>query len=132
MTRQSVSTRPIRAPHQHDRSHQPTYDPCMVRESKPRPVAPLAPPQAPPAHPLRQFVLITLALGLVVAAMALPIVGSGAIAARNAARAFESLPSALDAPPPPTRSTLLASDGSKIGEIAYENRVQVPLNAVSL
>src|SRR5262245_58232566 len=53
----------------------------------------------PLRHPLRQFLLVSVALGVVVAAMALPIVGSSALAARNAARSFENLPSILDAPP---------------------------------
>jgi membrane peptidoglycan carboxypeptidase len=100
-----------------------TYDPCMPATTSRR--GPAGP------HALRQLVVLSVALGLVVAAAALPFVGSAALAARNAARTFEQLPSGLEAPPPPARSTLLAKDGTTIGEIAYQNRVQVPLAAIS-
>jgi len=87
---------------------------------------------AHPNHALRRFLVTSVSLGLVVAAMALPIIGTGAIAARNAARDFESLPSVLDAPPPAARSVLLSTDGTVIGQIAYENRVQVSLDQIAV
>src|SRR5690348_6077260 len=103
----------------------------MAGSAKNRP-APSAPPRPGRSdHAFRRFVFASGALGLVVAAMALPVIGTGALAARNAALSFENRPSFLDAPPPPARSTLLATDGTVIGEIAYENRVQVPLTQIS-
>jgi membrane peptidoglycan carboxypeptidase len=86
---------------------------------------------ARPARPVRQFLGISLALGLIAAGIALPFVGGAALAARNAAESFEQLPSVLDAPPSPARTTILAKDGTLIGEFAFENRIQVPIDQVS-
>src|SRR5205085_1662643 len=65
--------------------------------------------------------------GLLVAGVALPVVGGLGLAARRGAEQFDSLPSELKASPLPQRTRILAADGSVIAEFYYENRISVPL-----
>jgi membrane peptidoglycan carboxypeptidase len=95
----------------------------------------MAPPRTarlrPSRHPLRQFLLVSGLAGVLIAGMLLPIAGGAALGARNAAQAFESLPSALDTPPLAQRSVILAKDGSIIAEYFAQNRISVPLVGIS-
>ncbi|MGA1480818.1 MAG: transglycosylase domain-containing protein [Candidatus Nanopelagicales bacterium] len=77
------------------------------------------------------FALVTLVAGAVAAAMVLPVAAATGLLTRGAIDSFESLPSQLDAPDLPERSVILASDGSVMATIYYQNRVEVPLAAVS-
>ncbi|AKT52806.1 hypothetical protein ADJ73_11740 [Arsenicicoccus sp. oral taxon 190] len=52
-------------------------------------------------------------------------------AANSVADYWESLPTTLPIEPVPQRSTILAADGSQIATFYSENRVEVPLSAVS-
>jgi len=76
------------------------------------------------------FVAATLA-GLVSAAIALPFIGGAGAGARNLAQAFENLPDDIKTPPLPQRTLILAADGSPLATLYYQNRVEVPLTAVS-
>jgi membrane peptidoglycan carboxypeptidase len=69
--------------------------------------------------------------GLLVAGVALPVVGGLGMAARRGAQQFDSLPSELKAAPLPQRTRILAADGSVIAEFYYENRISVPLSQVA-
>ncbi|MGA1088742.1 MAG: transglycosylase domain-containing protein [Candidatus Nanopelagicales bacterium] len=91
--------------------------------SRPRPMAALG--------RLGLFALVTLVAGAVAAAMVLPVAAATGLLTRGAIDSFESLPSQLDAPDLPERSVILASDGSVMATIYYQNRVEVPLAAVS-
>jgi membrane peptidoglycan carboxypeptidase len=77
------------------------------------------------------FLLVTLVAGAVAAAMVLPVAAATGLLTRGAIDSFESLPSQLDAPDLPERSVILAADGSVMATIYYQNRVEVPLAAVS-
>ena len=44
---------------------------------------------------------------------------------------FENLPDSLGTPPLPQRSLILASDGSLLATLFYQNRVEVPLTSIS-
>jgi len=77
------------------------------------------------------FLLVTLVAGAVAAAMVLPVAAATGLLTRGAIDSFESLPSQLDAPDLPERSVILAADGSVMATIYYQNRVEVPLGAVS-
>src|SRR4051794_18921723 len=74
---------------------------------------------------------VSLIAGLLVAGVALPVVGGLGMAAKRGAQQFDSLPSELQAPPLPQRTRILAADGSVIAEFYYENRVSVPLSSVA-
>jgi membrane peptidoglycan carboxypeptidase len=92
---------------------------------------------SPPSRPMAAlgrlglFALVTLVAGAVAAAMVLPVAAATGLLTRGAVDSFEALPSQLDAPDLPERSVILAADGSVMATIYYQNRVEVPLAAVS-
>lgn len=69
--------------------------------------------------------------GLVAGLMALPLIGGAGVTARNVVQSFERLPETMDTPPLPQRSQILASDGSVIATLFYQNRVEIPLQSVA-
>jgi membrane peptidoglycan carboxypeptidase len=80
---------------------------------------------------LGAFLLVALVAGAVAAGMVLPVAAATGLLTRGAIDSFESLPSQLDAPDLPERSVVLAADGSVLATIYYQNRIEVPLGAVS-
>jgi membrane peptidoglycan carboxypeptidase len=80
---------------------------------------------------LALFLVVSVLSGVLVAGLALPVLGSAGLIARKSANGFEDLPAELDIPPLPERSRILASDGSLIANFFYENRISVPLSQVS-
>ena len=95
----------------------------------------------PPARPrpvlggliIRLVALLAAAViaGLIAGLMALPFIGGAGVTARNVVQNFERLPETMDTPPLPQRSQILASDGSVIATLFYQNRVEIPLQSVS-
>lgn len=77
------------------------------------------------------LVLIAVVAGAVVAAMAVPVVGGIGVVTRDAVQDFESLPDGIETPPLPQQTTILASDGSHLATLYYQNRVEVPLGAIA-
>ena len=80
--------------------------------------------------------LLALAVGSVVAGvivglMLLPFAGAAGVITRDFISDFESLPASLNTPPLPERSVILASDGSLLATLYYQNRVEVPLNSIA-
>lgn len=69
-------------------------------------------------------------LGLLVAALALPLVGSAGLAAKAGANDFLVLPAELNTPPLAQRSRILAADGSLLATLYSQNRVLAPLASV--
>jgi membrane peptidoglycan carboxypeptidase len=69
--------------------------------------------------------------GLLVGLMLTPLVGGMGVVTRDVVKSFESLPDSLSTPPLPQRSLILASDGSVIASLFYQNRVEVPLTSIS-
>ncbi|WP_409483092.1 penicillin-binding protein [Arsenicicoccus dermatophilus] len=69
--------------------------------------------------------------GLTAAAALMPVVAVAGGTANAVADYWASLPSAMPIEPVPQRSTILAADGSVIATFFSENRVEVPLAAVS-
>ena len=80
---------------------------------------------------LTLFLGISVLSGVLVAGLALPLVGALGLAARQSADGFQALPAELEIPPVPERSRILASDGSLIATFYEENRVVVPLTDVA-
>ena len=89
----------------------------------PRPAARPAPALAS----LGKAALISALAGLLVAGLALPVVGGVGLAAKSQADEFLVLPAELETPPLAQRSRILASDGSLIASLYTENRVVVGL-----
>ena len=80
---------------------------------------------------LLAFVAVAGLAGIVAAAMVLPLAAGAGVLTRNAVNSFESLPSNLDTPDLPERSVIQAVDGSVLATIYYQNRIEVPLDAVA-
>ncbi|MDT7538022.1 MAG: hypothetical protein QOI82_1607, partial [Actinomycetota bacterium] len=71
-------------------------------------------------------------MGLLLAALAFPVVGGLGLTAKAGADDFLALPDNLEAGPPAQRSKILASDGSLLATMYTQNRVNVSLNIVPL
>jgi hypothetical protein len=69
--------------------------------------------------------------GVVAALIAVPFVGGLGVITRSAIENFEALPASLDTPPLPQRTLLLASDGTTLATLYYQNRVEVPLGEIA-
>ena len=69
--------------------------------------------------------------GVLVGLMLTPFVGGVGTVTRDVIKNFENLPDALSTPPLPQRSLILASDGSLLASLYYQNRVEVPLESIS-
>ncbi|MEE2039753.1 penicillin-binding protein [Nocardiopsis sp. CT-R113] len=80
---------------------------------------------------ISQLVVVGVIAGLLVAALALPAVGGLGITARNVASGFLDMPSNLETPPPPQRSTIYDAEGGVIAEIFDQNRELVDIDDVS-
>ncbi|MEU3019237.1 MULTISPECIES: penicillin-binding protein [unclassified Nocardiopsis] len=80
---------------------------------------------------ISQLVVVGAIAGLLVAALALPAVGGMGITARNVASGFLDMPSQLETPPPPQRSTIYDREGGVIAEIFDQNRELVDIDDVS-
>ncbi|MDP9416273.1 MAG: penicillin-binding protein [Actinomycetota bacterium] len=77
------------------------------------------------------FFLVSALSGLLVAGLALPVVGVVGLAARSGAESFEELPRDLEVPPLPQRSQILDADGKTLASFYYENRTNVPLRHIA-
>jgi membrane peptidoglycan carboxypeptidase len=77
------------------------------------------------------FVAVAGLAGVVVAGMALPVVGPVSLVARDSIESFEDLPREFRAPALPVRTRVYAADGTKIATIFEENRKEVPLDKVA-
>lgn len=77
------------------------------------------------------FLVVSAVSGVLVAGLALPIVGSAGITARSAAESFDNLPSVLQTPQLPQQSRLLTADRKTLAVVYSQNRIVVPLEAIS-
>ena len=75
--------------------------------------------------------VISLAGGVLLAGVALPVLGVAGVTAQAGAESFDSLPSELEAPPLSQRTRILAADGSLIANFFDEYRVEVPFDAIA-
>jgi len=81
---------------------------------------------------LALFLVVSVLAGAVVAGLALPFVGGVGTAAKAAAVNFNNLPDTLAAPVLPQRSLIYTSDHKLLATVYSQNRVAVPLSAISL
>ncbi|MFV2197966.1 transglycosylase domain-containing protein [Nocardiopsis sp. LOL_012] len=80
---------------------------------------------------ISQLVVVSSLAGLLVALLVLPALGGIGITARDVASGFLDMPSDLETPPPPQRSTIYDAEGGVIAEIFDQNRELVALDDVS-
>ena len=77
-------------------------------------------------------ILVTAAVaGALVALALVPFIGGVGVVARDVVKDFQSLPDSLSTPPLAQRSLILASDGSILATLYYQNRVEIPLENIS-
>jgi membrane peptidoglycan carboxypeptidase len=88
---------------------------------------PPTPRRAPALTQVGKALFTSALAGVLVAALALPVIGGVGLAAKSQADEFLVLPASLETPPLAQRSRILASDGSLIASLYLENRVVVPL-----
>ena len=89
------------------------------------------PPRQPSAlSQLGKAALTSALAGLLVAGLALPVIGGAGLAAKSQADEFLVLPASLETAPLAQRSRILAADGSLIASLYSENRVVVRLEDV--
>jgi membrane peptidoglycan carboxypeptidase len=69
--------------------------------------------------------------GVVVAGMALPVIGPVSVLARDSIEQFEDLPREFREPELPVRTTVYAADGTRIATVYEENRKEVSLDEVA-
>ena len=81
---------------------------------------------------LGAFLATAMVMGLLAAGVAIPAVGAVGTAARSGIDVFDSLPDSFTAAPLSQQSRILASDGSLLATPYDQNRVIVPLSAVSV
>ncbi|MBK5305541.1 MAG: penicillin-binding protein [Frankiaceae bacterium] len=86
----------------------------------------------PIASRLGLALVVSVVMGLLLAALALPVVGAIGLTAKSSADDFLALPADLEAGPPAQRSKILASDGTLLATMYSQNRVNVPLHIVPL
>jgi membrane peptidoglycan carboxypeptidase len=77
------------------------------------------------------FLGVSVLAGVLVAGLALPVVGGAGLAARSTAGYYEDLPEDLQIETLPQVSRMLDADGREITRFYYQNRVTVPLSQVS-
>src|SRR5690625_40989 len=90
-------------------------------------------PSAILANTRRVFLVVGVSglCGVLLAGLALPVVASLGLTARETAGAFQEMPSELQQPPLPEKSTVLDVDGEVVAQFYSENRVYVPLDSIA-
>ncbi len=81
---------------------------------------------------LGAFLATAMVMGLLAAGVAIPAVGAVGTAARSGIDVFDSLPDSFTAAPLSQQSRILAADGSLLATPYDQNRIIVPLSAVSV
>lgn len=77
------------------------------------------------------FVAVAGLAGVVVAGMALPMVGPVSVMARDSIESFEDLPREFREPALPVRTRVYAADGTKIATVYDQNRKEVTIDKVA-
>ena len=74
---------------------------------------------------------VSVIAGLLLAGASFPLIGGLGLMARSGADSFTKIPKELEEQPLPVRSRILATDGSELAEIYFnENRVEVPIREI--
>jgi membrane peptidoglycan carboxypeptidase len=80
---------------------------------------------------LLAILVLSVVAGLLMAVLALPLIGSIGVGAKASADFFDNLPTQLVVPPLPQRSVVLDRDGNKIATLhGVEDRVSIPFSEI--
>lgn len=74
---------------------------------------------------------VSVVTGIVLVGVALPSVALFGLITNTTLTGFQSIPSTLTQPPLPEQTVLLASDGSRLATLYYQDRVEVSLNQIA-
>lgn len=77
------------------------------------------------------FILVSVVSGLLVAGLAIPVIGFVTAAVKTGVELMESLPDELELPPQSQSSKLVFSDGTVFANFYNENRTYVPLDKIA-
>src|SRR4051794_32988831 len=83
-------------------------------------------------RPLVTMVVVSVMAGVLVAAIAFPVVAGLGVVVKRGASDWASLPTSLKQSALPVPSRILASDGSLLGEFYFQNRVPVTIDQVPM
>jgi membrane peptidoglycan carboxypeptidase len=78
------------------------------------------------------IMVVAAVAGLLVAGLALPVVGATSVAARATVESFTSLPADFEATPQAQRSVVVDAEGGELAVFFDENRIYKPLDEISL
>ena len=74
---------------------------------------------------------VSVVTGIVLVGIALPSVALFGVMTNTTLTGFQSIPSTLTQPPLPEQTVLLASDGSRLATLYYQDRVEVSINQIA-
>ena len=74
---------------------------------------------------------VSVVAGVLVVGIALPLLVLFGVTTNTTLTGFQSIPSQLTKPPLPEQTVLLASDGSRLATLYYQDRIEVTLNQIS-
>lgn len=77
------------------------------------------------------FLAVAGLAGVLVAGMALPVIGPVSVLTRDSIESFEDLPREFREPALPVRTRVYAADGTKIATVFEENRKEIPIEKVA-
>ena len=77
------------------------------------------------------IVVVAAVAGLLVAGLAMPLVGATSVAARSTVESFTELPADFEATPQAQRSVVVDADGKELAVFFDENRIYKPLDQIS-
>ncbi len=79
-----------------------------------------------------KFAGVSVLAGVVAAGLLLPFAGAAGVGAQSTIASYEDLPASLTTPPLPVRTVIRDKNGGQIAQLYKENRVEVPLSAISV
>jgi len=82
-------------------------------------------------HSAFMFVVVSILSGVLLAGLAVPIVGFAGMTGRSGVEELKTLPQELEVPTQAERTTILLADGSVLTHLYDRNRVYVPLDKIA-
>lgn len=89
------------------------------------------PEQSQQIRRVSSLIGVSVVTGIILVGVALPSVALFGVVTNTTLTGFQSIPSTLTQPPLPEQTVLLASDGSKLATLYYQDRVEVSLNQIA-
>ena len=75
--------------------------------------------------------IMSITMGIMVSGALLPVLAAVGVIANGSFNGYNGIPSTLTKPPLPQRTVVLASDGTKLATLFYQDRIEVPISEIS-